>query len=211
MGPNVADKLTPDVTPEPKAPSNDAVISIALEPTAAHGVDEDGVLIERFVRGERAAFDRLYRLYYDKVYSIARNILLNSDEAQDATQEVFTLVFRNLHRFDRRSRFSTWLFRIAVNRSIQQARRTKNRHRETELHDAATLEAPIQMDTPDPRIRHVLRMLSPQDRAILTLFYWEELNLQEIADGLGCTPNAAKTRLYRARERFKALYEGTNE
>ena len=49
--------------------------------------------------------------------------------------------------------------------------------------------------------------LQPNDRAILTLFYWEDLSLQEVADSLGCNVNAAKTRLFRARERFKEFFE----
>ena len=52
-----------------------------------------------------------------------------------------------------------------------------------------------------------LAKLAPADRALLVLFYWEELSLQDIADSIGCGVNAAKTRLYRARERFRVIYE----
>ncbi|HEY0867039.1 MAG TPA: sigma-70 family RNA polymerase sigma factor [Fimbriimonas sp.] len=169
--------------------------------------DEDMALVERYLAGDETAFESLYSRYYDKVFAIARGILLDADEASDAVQEIFTLVYRHLHRFDRRSRFSTWLFRVAVNRSIQESRRNKHRARHVELTETSATITPDEPDAPDPKIQAALAKMSPNDRALLVLFYWEELGLQEIADSLGTNVNAAKTRLYRARERFRALYE----
>jgi len=174
--------------------------------------DEDLILVERFLAGDPEAFPTLYARYYDRVFSIARGILIDADEAEDAVQEVFTLIYRNLSRFDRRSRLSTWLFRIAVNRSIQQSRSARYRNRWTTL-----TEADEQADEsavpilPDSRITFAMEHLGASDRAILTLFYWEDLSLQEIADSLGCGVNAAKTRLFRARERFRRYFEDAPE
>ncbi|MCG9896040.1 MAG: sigma-70 family RNA polymerase sigma factor, partial [Fimbriimonadaceae bacterium] len=110
--------------------------------------------------------------------------------------------------FDGRSKFSTWLFRIAVNRSIQQARRVKFKRNLVALDEMVEepSEAP-QQTIEEPAIREAMEQLSPGDRAILTLFYWDELSLQEIGASIDCSPNAAKTRLFRARERFKTHYE----
>lgn len=197
--------LNTDVTQEPIHASNEEMVSIALEPFRI-ALDEDICLVERFLGGDSHAFTHLYEKYYDRVLAIARGVLLNQEEALDAVQEIFTLVYRHLPRFDRRARFSTWLFRIAVNRSIQQARKIKHRSKETPLNEA--LESTSTMDEPaDPQISEALRELPPNDRAILTLFYWEELQLGEIAESIGCSSNAAKTRLYRARERFRQVYE----
>lgn len=163
------------------------------------------MVVQRFLAGDEASFDTLYRRYHDKVYTIAKGVLLSAEDAADAVQEIFTLVYRNLHRFDKRSRFSTWIFRVAVNRSIQEARKTR-RHRHEELLEAAAVaeETP---DTTDPAVSLALSKLPPADRAVLVLFYWEDMSLQEIGEALGCAPNAAKTRLYRARERFRKCYE----
>ncbi len=182
-------------------------MSIAFDKSKVGAYDEDLVLVERFLAGERLAFEHLYAKYYDKVFAIARGILLDSDDAADAVQEVFNLVFRHLGRFDRRSRFSTWLFRVAVNRSIQESRKNRHRNRNVELTEASAHTTPEEPEGADPRVHAVMERLAPQDRALLTLFYWDELNLQEIAESVGCNVNAAKTRLYRARERFRALYE----
>lgn len=169
------------------------------------------LLIERYLGGDDTAFQRLYAKYYDKVYAMAKGVLFDSEEAADTVQEIFTLVYRHLHRFDRRARFSTWLFRVAVNRSIQQARKLKVRPRSAELTEAAASEAAPEPPGGDPKIEEALARLSPSDRAAIILFYWEELSLQEIGEALGCGVNAAKTRLYRARERFREAYEKESE
>ncbi len=170
--------------------------------------DDDLILVDKVIEGDAAAFQALYEKYYDKVYAIARGILLDSEEASDAVQEIFTLVFRKADRFDRRSKFSTWLFRIAVNRSIQQSRRVKFKRNQVPLSEV--LEEPStepQVLVHEPAVAEAMAKLPPPDRAILTLFYWDELSLAEIAESLSCSPNAAKTRLFRARERFRSYYE----
>ncbi|MDR3691210.1 MAG: sigma-70 family RNA polymerase sigma factor [Fimbriimonas sp.] len=182
-------------------------MSAVIDKARSGSFDEDLVLVERFLGGDTRAFEDLYSKYYEKVFAIARGVLMDADEAADAVQEVFTLVYRHLGRFDRRSRFSTWLFRVAVNRSIQEARRTRYRSRTVELTEAVTRAAPEEPDTSDPKVQSTMAKLAPADRALLVLFYWEELSLQDIADSIGCGVNAAKTRLYRARERFRVLYE----
>lgn len=179
----------------------------AITPVPGMTFDEDALQVERFLAGDQTAFAELYERYYDKVLAIARGVLLDPDEAADAAQEVFTLVYRNLPRFNRRAKFSTWLFRIAVNRSIQQARAGRRRGRNLPLTEAIGEPAPPPPETTDPAVASALSKLRPDDRALLTLFYWEELSLQEIADSLGCSANAAKTRLFRARDRFRSAYE----
>lgn len=183
-------------------------MSVLLDKAKPELYDEDLVFVERFVAGDRFAFEHLYAKYYDKVYVIAKGVLLNSEDASDAVQEIFTLVYRHLKKFDRRSRFSTWLFRVAVNRSIQEARKGKNKWRIVELNEALGKQAPSDGKAVDPNVHTALTRLHPSDRAILILFYWEDLSLQQIAESFSCSPNAAKTRLYRARERFRRLFEG---
>lgn len=183
-------------------------MSTLIDKAKVGGFDEDLLLIERCLEGDEAAFERLYAKYYDKVFALAKGVLFDAEEAADTVQEIFTLVYRHLGRFDRRARFSTWLFRVAVNRSIQQSRKLKYRSRQTELNEASAVEPETTPEWSDPRVEAAMAKLHPSDRATLVLFYWEELSLQEIAESLGCSVNAAKTRLYRARERFRASFEG---
>ena len=187
------------------------MVSVAINNSSQQTFDEDLILVERFLDGDRAAFEDIYAKYYEKVFAISRGILLDNEEAADAVQEIFFLVFRNLYKFDRRSRFSTWLFRVSVNRSIQEGRRNRHKSRNVELIEAAAKVAEEQPETTDPKVHSCLEKMMLQDRALLTLFYWDELSLQEIAASVGCNVNAAKTRLYRARERFRMLYEQEGE
>lgn len=182
-------------------------MSAVIDQTRNTTFDEDVLLVERFLSGDRSAFELIYSKYYEKVFAISRGVLMDADEASDAVQEIFTLVYRHLGRFDRRSRFSTWLFRVAVNRSIQEARRNKHKHRKVELSETLAAVEPEDSEDLDPRVHSAMSSIAPADRALLVLFYWEELSLQEIADSIGCNVNAAKTRLYRARERFRSKYE----
>ena len=186
------------------------MVSTLIDQTRIPGYDDENMLVERSIMGDETSFRTLYHKFYNKVFSIAKGILLDSDEAEDATQEIFTLAYKNLHRFDRRSRFSTWLFRIAVNRSIQQGRKQKSRRTHVTLgEDAESVpDAPIEFESPiKGRVDDAMETLLPADRAVLTLFYWDDLSLQEIGESLGCSANAAKTRLFRARERFKDAFE----
>lgn len=184
------------------------MVSAIVEHVQRGNFDEDLLLVERYLSGEPAAFESLYRKYYDRVFVIAKGVVLDAEEAADTTQEIFRLVMKNLARFDQRARFSTWLYRIAVNRSIQQARSVKRRGKGISLDTVTEVgQADAQPDEGDPRIEAALAELSSTDRAILTLFYWQELSLNDIASSIGCTANACKTRLFRARERFRDAYE----
>jgi RNA polymerase sigma-70 factor, ECF subfamily len=171
--------------------------------------DPDQRAVARVLAGERNAFRILYERHYSRVYSVIRGIVRREVDAEDLTQDTFTLAFKSLRQFDQRSKFGTWLFRIAVNRALAHARRKGGRHdvdlTVIENHAVAPIETPT---APDPRIENALAKLSADDRALLILFYWEEQTLTDIAHVLGSTANAVKTRLFRARERFRRLYEG---
>lgn len=182
-------------------------MSSAYDRARPDAFDEDTLLVERFLMGHPEAFDVLYDKYYDRVFAIALGVLLRPEEAADATQEIFTLAYRNLSKFDRRSRFSTWIYRVAVNRSIQQARSIRNQRLNVPLDEALERPNLHEEEAPDPHIAAAMSKLGPDDRAILTLFYWDDLSLQEIAESMGISSNAAKTRLFRARERFKVHFE----
>lgn len=170
-------------------------------------MDRDWSLIERCRSGDTAAFDELFHTHKDRVYSICLGMMGNPDDALDALQDCFYLVYRNLHRFDGRSQFATWLYRIAVNSSIQSLRKAKARPRTTPLSESLAVEPQTPpSDSHDPVIAKAMAALPPQDRALMALYYWQDLALPEIAEILGCSHTAAKTRLFRARERFKSLY-----
>ncbi|MBL8087991.1 MAG: RNA polymerase sigma factor [Chthonomonas sp.] len=170
--------------------------------------DEDTILIEGFLAGDSECFERLYQRYYPKVQVIAHGILLNAEDTEDSVQEIFTAAYRGLAKFDGRSQFATWLYRIAVNRAIQYKRKLRHRAHDVELREDSATTTEQFVTSTDPRIAFALGQLSRDDRAVLGLYYWQEQSLAEIAFSLGCNENAAKTRLFRARERFAKHYRG---
>jgi RNA polymerase sigma-70 factor (ECF subfamily) len=177
-----------------------------------HAAGEDEVLARRFTEGDASAFDALHRKYFPRVYTVARGILLDREDANDAVQEAFTKIYENLPRFRGGSRLGTWIFRIAVNSAIQVSRRQKSKKKWTTLDEVGdSAVETIDLDDSAQHVHKAMSGLRDEDRAILSLFYWEEMSLVEIGEALGCGANAAKTRLFRARTRFKEIYEAMEQ
>ncbi len=175
--------------------------------TGQVSIDQDKVLVDRFLQGDIAAFDEIFTCHKERVFAISLSILGNHEDAEDAVQDTFSLVHRHLTKFDGRARFSTWLYRIAVNSAIQCTRRRKARPKTVELTEAMHVVAESANPViADPVIQKAMAQMDGKDRALLALFYWQDMTLEEIAEVIACSPNAAKTRLFRARERFKQNY-----
>lgn len=159
--------------------------------------------------GFEAAFECLFAKYRDRVYAIAYRVLGNAGDALDVTQESFALLFRKLASFRGGSLFSTWLFRIVVNCSIDFRRKSapSRLSRLTVVDDAAA--AAVVDESPGPRDRAVasevsrqvqaaMGELSPKLRAILALRYLEDMSYEELAATLGLSLGTVKSRLARA-------------
>lgn len=178
---------------------------------AAH--EADNAAVERFLAGDRSAFDELFRRYEDYVYRIAYGIVGDPEVAADVTQDVFVQVYRSLRFFRKGSRFSTWLYRIAANRAVDAARSMKRRsraHTEENLEQRADpngdpAAGDDQLDLQE-RVMAVMDRLPPQHREALTLRYMQLLSIEEMAAVMGCSVVAAKVRLHRARLKFRDLY-----
>ena len=88
---------------------------------------DDRALVAAAQAGDRDALDRLIRAHYDRIHAVCRRITGNESDAADATQEALIAMVRGLHRFDGRSAFSTWVYRIATNASLDELRRRRRR------------------------------------------------------------------------------------
>ncbi len=158
--------------------------------------------------GFERAFEALFAKYRERAYAIAFRITGTSVDAMDVVQDSFALVFRKLGGFRGGSLFSTWLFRIVVNCSIDHRRRTGMRAESgLGLGDAGVGE-PVDR-APDPRERAATRelgdqvqaaisLLSPKLRVILALRYLEDMSYEELAATLGLSLGTVKSRLARA-------------
>ena len=177
---------------------------------ACQQVDSDGF---------EEAFESLYQRYRDRVYSIAYRITGRTADAMDVMQESFCLLFRKVGSFRFDSQFSTWLFRIVVNCSIDHMRHERSRGNQRTESLSDTDELPME-DPENPRERaesrelgdHVQRgiqRLSPKLRAILVLRYLEGLSYEELAETLQVSMGTVKSRLARAHLALERVLRGT--
>ncbi len=157
--------------------------------------------------GFEAAFEELFTRYRDRVHAIAFRITGSASDAHDVLQEAFALVFRKLQNFRGGARFSTWLFRIVVNCSIDHRRRegarpalsleTADLGREPE-DDTQSPGASAEVRELGDQVQLAISMLSPKLRVILALRYLEEMSYDELAATLGLSLGTVKSRLARA-------------
>jgi RNA polymerase sigma-70 factor (ECF subfamily) len=170
-------------------------------------------LLDRARQGGLEAFTVLATRYERKVYRIARNIVQNDEDAEDVLQDTFMKAFEHLAEFQEKSKFYTWIVRIAVNESLMKLRKRKS-DRIVSLDDnIETDEEPIVRevavwDNPESKysqteMREILKTaidsLKPIFRVVFILRDVEELSTEETAAALGLSIPAVKSRLLRAR------------
>jgi RNA polymerase sigma-70 factor, ECF subfamily len=158
--------------------------------------------------GFDAAFEQLFHRYHERAYSIAFRVTGSRADALDVVQESFALVFRKLHGFKGNSLFSTWLFRIVVNCSIDLRRRSRSAMRPRLLGDDL-LEAEVVDEQLGPRdlavqeelgcqVQEAISQLSPKLRVVLALRYLEGMSYEDLAATLELSLGTVKSRLARA-------------
>ncbi len=188
----------------------------------------DPELVERLKRGDEEAFVGLLRRYQGKVYRLAMNMTRNPQDAEEVTQDVFLTVYRKIGDFDGRAAFSTWLYRVASNAALM-----KLRGRRSEPHHSIEEEGPAfgpdghharpiadWSELPDDQLlsaerrralEQAIEALPPDYKAVVVLRDIEGLSNQEVAEIVGATVLAVKSRLHRARlalrERLAAHFE----
>ena len=171
--------------------------------------DVDQALVERFRNGDRDAFTALMVRYQRPIYNAAFWIVRSADDARDIAQSVFLKVAEHLDEYDPHHRFFSWIYRIAVNESLNLLRR--NGHEEP-LDDE--IELPGGADDPEVQVRdaersrHIQRALltmSPMDRTVIVLRHFSECSYQEIARILDVDEKTVKSRLFEARQRLREL------
>ena len=172
--------------------------------------DVDQALVERFRKGDREAFTELVVRYQRPIYNAAFWILRSADDARDIAQAVFLKVAEHLDEYDSQYRFFSWIYRIAVNESLNLLRR--NGHEEALDEEADFPES--ESANPEARARAVERTrdierallsMSSADRAVIVLRHFSECSYQEIAQILDIDERTVKSRLFEARHRLRDL------
>lgn len=170
-------------------------------------------IIQRILRGERSAFAELVRRYQNPLFGFLGRMGLSRAVCEEIAQETFVRIWLNLGRYDPAvSRFSTWIFTIAKNLALNELGKAERRPECSE----ALPEIPCEQHGPHEklvlsrsivRLQRALLSLSLADRTILALAYIEGMEMTEIAAIEGCSKNAVKVRLHRAKKKLQDLME----
>lgn len=160
--------------------------------------DED--LVAAAVSGDAGALDALLARHVDRIHMICRRVLINHDDALDATQEALLAVSRRLDRYERRARFTTWLYRVATNAALDEARRRSRRPTPSEhlpeRADSAGFEASV---ADRLAIDEALAELPVEFRAAVALRDLADLDYAQIAEVLDVPPGTVRSRIARGR------------
>jgi RNA polymerase sigma-70 factor (ECF subfamily) len=187
----------------------------ARDADGPHASDPDRELVERWRRGDGSAFERLVERHQRRVFGLLLRMLGSREEAEDAAQETFLNLHRHGHRFRREARFSTFVYRVAVNAALNRRRSLGRRRAHMErlaLRQATGHELPVRPRGPEEstsgdqlreRVQRELLTLSPALRAPLVLYDLEGLAYGEIAGVLGVAEGTVKSRIHRARQALR--------
>ena len=178
-------------------------------------LERDWIIAAR--HGDQQAITRLVETYQRPVYALCYHLLGTPTEAEDAAQDAMVKAIMNLHTFDTERPFKPWLMRIASNTCTDRLRRRKPTLSLDGMGEDGAWEWQAGPD-PSPerhllqreqqeQVRVLLEMLSPLDRAVVVLFYWENLSYTEIVAATGLTVSAVKSRLFRARRALAQQYQ----
>jgi RNA polymerase sigma-70 factor (ECF subfamily) len=172
----------------------------------------DDYYIERLLNGETECFASIVDRYSKQVFSLIVRIVGNREDAEELTQDVFLKVFKSLPSFQGESAFSTWLYRIAYNHAVSATRKQKRgelayieENALPEIADDDSDDGSWEEDLHNARLeclQEALKQLSGADDALITMFYKDNLPVNEIASITGMSEANVKTRLFRLRKKL---------
>lgn len=175
--------------------------------------------IAAILEGDARAFSVLVDNYKNMVYTVALRMLKNSEEAEEVAQDTFIKVFKSLKRFKGESKLSTWIYRIAYNTCLDRLKSKSRERNNIAIEDISGLDLPsmenaLEIMVKSERqalLRTCVQQLAPKDAALLTLFYFEEKNLNELGKILKMKESAVKVGLFRARGRLAKIVKKSME
>ncbi|MBS1657402.1 MAG: sigma-70 family RNA polymerase sigma factor [Chitinophagales bacterium] len=187
---------------------------------------EDLELVKQATAGDQRAYAKLMSRYKDSIYFLLLKMVHNEDDANDLTIEAFGKAFSNLHKYTPDFAFSTWLYKIALNNSIDFIRRKKietlSIHDAVENDKGESFEIDIRSTSPDPEeryvrqqrgkiLRDVIEKINPKYRLLIELRFFEELSYEEIAQRTSLPLGTVKAQLFRAKNLLYQILHSRRE
>ena len=173
----------------------------------------DKICVEKVLNGETEHFACLLKKYSKQVFSLIVQVVGNREDAEELTQDVFVKVYSSLARFRGESCLSTWIYRIAYNQAISAVRKSTVQFMTIDEQVLAGLPDDVDEEAfgasdKERRIhflQNALEMLPPDERALITLFYKDNLSMEEIALITKLTVTNVKTKICRIRKKLFVL------
>ncbi len=188
-------------------------------PADAASAPEDRLLVNRAQAGDLEAYDALIRRYQERIYATIYHMTSNHEDAADLAQETFVKAFRALKSFKGDSSFFTWIYRIAVNKTINFLKQRRHRG-QMSLNDLdlnaehdPDIVALISERTPhrevklrelQERLNTAMQQLSDEHRMVVTLHDIQGLRHEQIGELMNCNVGTVRSRLYYARQQLQA-------
>jgi len=176
--------------------------------------DAERKLILRARQGEARAFELLVRRCDRQILALVLDMVGDAEDAQDVFQEALLAAYRGLPRFRIESDFSTWLYRIAVNRTLKFRRRRQRRAAATAGRDPEEIAAPAggpEQDVLDAELQsqlaRALERLSGRERAAFVLCHRQGFRIDQAAEMMACSGGSVKSYLFRGREKVKRFLQ----
>lgn len=173
--------------------------------------EEEYLLIDRILAGERNLYATLVDKYKSYAYTLAIKVLENRPDAEEAAQDAFIKAFHYLKGFNRQAKFSTWLYRIVFNTAISYKRKRKPAFQSIEnsiIEYSERADHKTEQDDKQVFLAKAMDKLNEADRLAIQLFYIKEFSMEEVADMMGQNINTIKVRIHRARLRLADELKG---
>ena len=176
--------------------------------------EKDTDALQEVLQGNVNAFSFIVKRYKDMVYTVVYRIIRNNEDAEEIAQDVFIKAYQNLKQFREKSRFSTWLYRIAYNMAISKLRKRKVQtidinaygNEFVENENIPGLDDRISEKRQKEIIKTILEELPPEESTLITLYYNDNRNTEEISKITGLSISNVKVKLHRIRKKIGCRY-----
>lgn len=178
---------------------------------------QDAALVAQTLAGDRDAYGLLVQRHSRSLFALAYRVTGNQDDADEVVQETFLRAYRSLSRFEQRSNFGTWLYRITMNCAIDLKQKRKPEIASVQVaEDPEPGEQQVQLASSSPsqeqtmfgtqireKVTQAMKLLSKTERAAFVMRHLEGRSIEEIASVLGQKPNATKNSIFRAVQKMR--------
>ncbi|WP_264525917.1 RNA polymerase sigma factor [Flavobacterium sp. N502536] len=169
--------------------------------------------IDKILQGDTNAFAVLVDRYKNMIFTLALQMVKNREEAEEVSQDTFIKIYSSLSKFKGDSKFSTWAYKVAYNTCLDRLKKNKKEDLnisidEFSAHLIKTMDNALSALEDKERkqtIQNCLNLLPREENVLLTLFYFEDQNLEEIGKVMGITANNVKVKLFRSRQKLAVI------